>query len=198
MLPSSTHLKRSVSDAERAAFAEDGVVLLKNIYPAEWVDCLRTELDDVFARSDERMAFAGSVLGGDSEQGSSSNMVRVLEDTLRYVEPEDIALEGDVAELPTGRSIVETDASHWHSGMRAHNIQGPLPELLHQLTGSNKINFYSDQLFLKEPGSRVKTPFHQDKPYFLVDGGDVAVVWLPVDVVDRANGAMGYVPGSHR
>ena len=191
-------LERSVTDAERQAFAEDGVVLLKDIYPADWVECLRSELDDVFRQSELRTAFAGSVLDGDSSQGASSDMVKVLEDTLKYASADAIAIEGDVTETPTGRSIVETDASSWHEGMRAHNTEGPLPELLHQLTGSDRINFYSDQLFLKEPGSRVKTPFHQDKPYFLVDGGEVAVVWLPVDVVDRENGAMGYVPGSHR
>ena len=44
----------------------------------------------------------------------------------------------------------------------------------------------------------LRTPFHQDKPYFLVDGGEVAVAWIPVDRVDRQNGAMGYVRGSHR
>jgi hypothetical protein len=197
-LPPLSHLTRAVTDREREAFAVDGVVLLKGIYPTDWVDCLRAGLDDVFARSEARAAYAGSVLEGDSQQGASSDMTKVLEDTLRFVEADALALEGDAAEPPTGRSIVETDASHWHAGMRAHNTQGPVPELLHQLTGSGKINFYSDQLFLKEPGSRVKTPFHQDKPYFLVDGGDVAVVWVPVDVVDRENGAMGYVIGSHR
>ncbi len=197
-LPAARQLTRAVTDAERKAFLADGVVLLKGIYPAAWVNGLRAELDDVFAQSAARTEFAGSVLDGDSQQGASSDMSKVLEDTLRFVEAEALALEGDARELPTGRSIVETDASFWHAGMRAHNTEGPVPELLHQLTGSGKINFYSDQLFLKEPGSRVKTPFHQDKPYFLVDGGDVAVVWVPVDVVDRENGAMGYVIGSHR
>ena len=197
-LPQLSHLARAVTDAEREAFAVDGVVLLKGIYPPDWVDSLRAELDDVFAESAARTAYAGSVLEGNSQQGASSDMTKVLADTLRFVDADALAVEGDATELPTGRSIVETDASHWHAGMRAHNTQGPVPELLHQLTGSGKINFYSDQLFLKEPGSRVKTPFHQDKPYFLVDGGEVAVVWVPVDVVDRENGAMGYVIGSHR
>lgn len=197
-LPETSHLIRPVTNAEKADFARDGVVCLKDIYPAEWVACLESELDGVFSQSDSRRAYAGSVLNGDSDLGASSDMVRVLEDTRARAESDDLALEGDVEEMPTGRSIVETDAAHWHAGMRSHHLCGPVPRLLHQLTGSEKINFYSDQLFLKEPGSRVKTPFHQDKPYFLVDGGDVAVVWLPVDVVDSENGAMGYVVGSHR
>ena len=44
----------------------------------------------------------------------------------------------------------------------------------------------------------MRTPFHQDKPYFLLQGDKVAVCWVPVDRVDRKNGAMAYVRGSHR
>ncbi len=40
--------------------------------------------------------------------------------------------------------------------------------------------------------------FHQDEPYFLVEGGDVTVCWVPVDRVTATNGAMGYLRGSHR
>ncbi len=43
----------------------------------------------------------------------------------------------------------------------------------------------------------MRTPFHQDEPYFLVQG-EVAVAWVPVDVVGPSNGPMGYVKGSHR
>ena len=108
------------------------------------------------------------------------------------------AIEGDrTIDDVAGASYVETDAAHWHEGARAHHLEGPLPEILASLTGSSTINFYSDQLFYKGAGSLVKTPFHQDKPYFLVDGGDVAVAWVTVDVVDAENGAMGYVKGSH-
>ena len=88
-----------------------------------------------------------------------------------------LAIEGTVDEV-TGASYVETDASHWHSGMRSHNLQSPLAKVIHQLTGTERVVFYSDQLFYKGAGSRVKTPWHQDKPYFLVDGGDVAVALI--------------------
>ena len=82
--------------------------------------------------------------------------------------------------------------------MRTHNVAGPLGQVVSQLTSSAQVNFYSDQLFLKDPGSLVKTPFHQDLPYFLVGSGDVAVCWVPVDKVTKENGAMRYVRGSHK
>ena len=108
-----------------------------------------------------------------------------------------LAIEGKAEDISSA-SYVETDASHWHEGMRAHNLQSPLAKIIHQLVGSERVVFYSDQLFYKGPGSRVKTPWHQDKPYFLVDGGEVAVAWVPVDVVDKEVSAMGYVRGSHK
>ena len=40
--------------------------------------------------------------------------------------------------------------------------------------------------------------FHQDLAYFHVDGEQVCTVWIPLDPVDAANGAVRYVRGSHR
>ena len=68
-----------------------------------------------------------------------------------------------------------------------------LPEIVAALTASSQVVLYSDQLFLKEAGSRVMTPWHQDKPYWVMEGEKVAVCWVPVDVVTIESGAMGYV-----
>ena len=189
---------RAVTAAEMSTYARDGVVHLRQIYPKPWGDQLATLLDDVFQQSALRNQILGDKLTlGKSKQGASSNMVDLYRET-KAREPDTLlALEGDQQAELTGDSWVETDASSWHSGMREHNTSGPLAEIVHQLTGSQQINFYSDQLFFKGAGSRVKTPFHQDKPYFLVDGGEMAVAWVPADVVTRENSAMGYVRGSH-
>jgi len=197
-LPQASGLARAVTEAEKEAFERDGVVLLKGIYPSEWVDYMRSQLDDVFSMAQERAASTHYVAQGDSERGSHSDMVQVAIDLRSRNASAQLAMEGGQDVAATGRSIVETDAAHWHRGLLQHHTHGPMPELIHQVTSSAQVNLYSDQLFLKEAGSRVKTPFHQDKPYFLVDGGDVAVAWLPVDTVTADNGAMGYVIGSHK
>lgn len=187
---------RDVTDDERTAFERDGVVLLRGIYPPDWVDYLERQLTDVFDGQDERTMEQRSVTG-ESSTGIRVDMVELAKG-LRSVRPEaQLAIEGDAEAEIVGRSVVETDAAHWHDGMRHHHLSGPLPEIVAAVTGSRKINFYSDQLFLKEAGSRIRTPFHQDKPYFLVAGGDVAVCWVPVDTVTADNGPMGYVRGSH-
>jgi hypothetical protein len=187
---------RDVDEREKAQFEREGVVLLKGIYPPQWVERLETELDDVFRSSAERTQELGrSVLSGQSQKGSAADMVQ----SVKAADPNtpQLAIEGEMHQV-TGASYVETDASTWHSGMRAHNLDSPLAEIIHQLTGSQRLVLYSDQLFYKGAGSRVKTPWHQDKPYFLIDGGEVAVAWVPVDLVDKEVSAMGYVRGSHK
>lgn len=39
---------------------------------------------------------------------------------------------------------------------------------------SEKINFFYDQLLVKEPGTSEPTPWHQDQPYWAVSGQQVA------------------------
>lgn len=191
-------LPRNVTDAEKKQYLKDGVVILKGIYPKAWVTRLEAELDDVFTESITRTQSQDNVRDGKRPRGYSTNMVGAVRHAKKANPDAILAIEGDQDDLPDGVSFVETDASHWHAGMRAHNLESPLAEIVHQLTDSKKVNFYSDQLFYKGAGSRVKTPIHQDKPYFLVDGGEVAVAWVPVDHVTKENGAMGYVRGSHK
>ena len=186
---------RDVSELEKAEYERAGVVLLKGIYPPQWVERLEAQLDDVFRHSADRTHTMGeAIVSGESREGSAADMVQSIK---AAVDSTQLAIEGSVDEV-SGASYVETDTSSWHAGMRMHNLQSPLANIVHQLTGSEQVVFYSDQLFYKGAGSRVKTPWHQDKPYFLVDGGEVAVAWVPVDVVDKEVSAMGYVRGSHK
>lgn len=188
---------RSVTDEERAAFERDGVVVLRGVYPSAWVDHLEAQLDDVFDHRPDRLMDQRSVTG-ESTSGIRVDMVALSLGMRAAVPDAALAIDGDAEAELTGRSIVETDAAAWHDGLRHHHVHGPLPEIVAGVSASPKVNFYADQLFLKEPGSRIRTPFHQDKPYFLVQGGDVAVCWVPVDVVGADNGPMSYVRGSHR
>jgi hypothetical protein len=58
-----------------------------------------------------------------------------------------------------------------------------LPEVAAALFGADRINFFGDQLFLKEPRSLHRTAFHQDAPYFHLQGDQCCTMWIPLDVV---------------
>ena len=186
---------RAITDDEVAAFARDGVVPLRGVLPLDWVDRLRVAMQEVFDRQTD--VSRAELATGQSTRGARSDMVQQMLRALDSTDdPASVAVEA--GHTPTGRSIVETDACSWHHDLRDLYIDGPLGAIAARLTDSARVNLYSDQLFLKEPGSSVRTPWHQDQSYWLLQGTKVAVCWVPVDEVRLDSGAMGYVRGSHR
>ncbi|MEM7221738.1 MAG: phytanoyl-CoA dioxygenase family protein [Pseudomonadota bacterium] len=73
----------------------------------------------------------------------------------------------------------------------------PAAQIAGCLMGSERINFYFDAVFVRSPGSQFATPWHQDEPYWSVEGYDTCTIWMPLVPVKREN-ALAYVPGSHR
>lgn len=65
------------------------------------------------------------------------------------------------------------------------------------LTGSRRIRLYHDHMLTKEPGTRAPTPWHQDQPYYNVEGDLNCSFWIPVDPVRRAS-TLEFVAGSQR
>jgi ectoine hydroxylase-related dioxygenase (phytanoyl-CoA dioxygenase family) len=185
---------RTITAEEIATYERDGVAPLRGVLPLPWVDKLRDLMQEVFDRTKDHGD--GGLRSGASDDGSRADMVEIVSN-LRDADNE-IELAVEQGREPTGRSIVETAACSWHAGLRDHYISGPLPQLVAELTQSARVNLYSDQLFLKEPGSSVRTPWHQDKPFWVLQGDKVAVCWVPVDEVTIESGAMGYVRGSHQ
>ena len=66
-----------------------------------------------------------------------------------------------------------------------------------ELTGARTVRLYHDHVLVKEPGTRQRTPWHQDLPYYNVDGRMNASMWMPVDPVARES-SLQLVAGSHR
>ncbi|NLJ52587.1 MAG: phytanoyl-CoA dioxygenase family protein [Intrasporangiaceae bacterium] len=69
-------------------------------------------------------------------------------------------------------------------------------ELLARFTEPEQaVRFYHDHILVKEGGTRQRTPWHQDQPYYNVDGHGTSA-WIPVDPVPLA-GCLELVAGSH-
>ena len=65
-----------------------------------------------------------------------------------------------------------------------------------ELMGSRQVRLFHDHVLVKEPATRQPTPWHQDQPYYNVDGRQVCSLWMPVDPVDRES-TVEFVAGSH-
>jgi ectoine hydroxylase-related dioxygenase (phytanoyl-CoA dioxygenase family) len=47
--------------------------------------------------------------------------------------------------------------------------RSPAAQIAGQLMGSARVNFYFDAVFVRSPGCRFATPWHQDEPYWSVE-----------------------------
>lgn len=96
----------------------------------------------------------------------------------------------------SGRAFNDLDLARRHPGFRKFVFESPAAELAGQIMNSRKVNFFYDQLIVKEPATKEITPWHQDQPYWAVSGRQVCSIWLPLDPVPREVGVQ-YVAGSH-
>lgn len=65
-----------------------------------------------------------------------------------------------------------------------------------ELMGSTTVRLYHDHLLVKQAATTTPTPWHQDQPYYDVEGRHVVSMWMPVDPVERAS-TLELVAGSH-
>ncbi|MSO96537.1 MAG: phytanoyl-CoA dioxygenase [Thermoleophilia bacterium] len=72
----------------------------------------------------------------------------------------------------------------------------PASAIAGELMGAQRVRFYHDHVLVKEPGTVQRTPWHQDQPYYNVNGAQTCSVWLPVDPVPRVS-TLEFVAGSH-
>ena len=65
-----------------------------------------------------------------------------------------------------------------------------------ELMQSKTVQVFHDHILVKEPGTTKATPWHQDSPYYFVEGEQTISFWSPLDPVKEAT--LRCVVGSHR
>jgi ectoine hydroxylase-related dioxygenase (phytanoyl-CoA dioxygenase family) len=71
-----------------------------------------------------------------------------------------------------------------------------LGEVAARLMGSRTVRLHHDHLLVKEPGTTIRTPWHQDQPFYNIDGFQTVSFWIPLDPVPRES-TLEFVAGSH-
>ena len=74
--------------------------------------------------------------------------------------------------------------------------QSDAAEVAADLMQSERVQVFHDHVLVKEPGTSKPTPWHQDGPYYFVDGLQNVSFWSPVDPVREAS--LRCVAGSHK
>jgi ectoine hydroxylase-related dioxygenase (phytanoyl-CoA dioxygenase family) len=79
---------------------------------------------------------------------------------------------------------------------RAAMLDTDMAEAAALVMRSRTARVFHEHVLVKEPGNSMKTPWHQDQPYYLVEGRQSVSFWVPLDPVPREI-ALEYVAGSH-
>ena len=65
-----------------------------------------------------------------------------------------------------------------------------------QLMESTTVRLHHDHMLTKTPHTQQRTPWHQDQPYYNIDGVQNVSMWMPVDPVPRES-TLEFVAGTH-
>jgi ectoine hydroxylase-related dioxygenase (phytanoyl-CoA dioxygenase family) len=75
----------------------------------------------------------------------------------------------------------------WHS---------PAAAIAARIMGSGTAQFFHEHVLVKEAATAKRTPWHQDLPYYCVDGSQTLSIWIALDPVPIENSPQ-FVAGSH-
>jgi len=103
-----------------------------------------------------------------------------------------------VASRPDDPGFFIEDFCNWQAIPEYEEFvrRSPAAAIAGRLMGSERVRLFHDHLLVKEPGTRQRTPWHQDQPYYNIDGRQNCSMWMPVDPVDRET-TVEFVAGSH-
>ncbi|MSQ70595.1 MAG: phytanoyl-CoA dioxygenase family protein [Betaproteobacteria bacterium] len=97
-----------------------------------------------------------------------------------------------------GRFHSNTYMWRWDPDMRALALESPMIGVAQQLMHADRLAFFYDQLFVKEPGTTDITHWHHDLPYWPMAGEDIVSIWLALTPVSLESSGLQYVAGSHQ
>ena len=73
----------------------------------------------------------------------------------------------------------------------------PAAQIVGEATRSKSIQLFHEHIFVKDPGTNKETPWHQDMPYYCVNGNDTGSFWIPLDQITKEN-SLQILLGSHK
>ena len=80
---------------------------------------------------------------------------------------------------------------------RTFVFESPAAAIAARFMGATRVSFFYDAMWVKGTATPKRTRWHQDQPYYPVDGSQFCAIWVPLDPVDT-DSCLELVRGSHR
>jgi ectoine hydroxylase-related dioxygenase (phytanoyl-CoA dioxygenase family) len=103
----------------------------------------------------------------------------------------------DIEDDP-GRMITGTHMSRFNDAFMEIAVQSPAAQIAARLMRLDEVHYFYDQLLIKDPGTLVPVPWHNDMSYWPLDGNHVVTVWVACTPVSVETSGLTYVAGSHK
>jgi ectoine hydroxylase-related dioxygenase (phytanoyl-CoA dioxygenase family) len=195
----------AIADTAVEDFQRDGVVCLREVLDLNQIRDLTGDIDRlVGARENSvagydmtqlQMAIFGSEGHVSSGGAASQHDIEGIAQFIRASGKK--PLLDEVSSGKRGHFTLDTSTWKRSEAIRKLALDSILPAVAAKLMGSAKVNYYDDQVFVKEPNTAERTALHQDYTYFHLRGWRGCVMWICVDRADRKSGVPIYLAGSH-
>ena len=97
-----------------------------------------------------------------------------------------------------GSAIFFQDFCNWQRFEEFNRFvkNSQMAEIASCLMQSKISRFFHDHVLVKEPGSSIITPWHQDQSYYCINGLKNVSFWIPLDQIDKKT-SLKCIAGSH-
>jgi len=97
-----------------------------------------------------------------------------------------------------GRFVAESSLWLRYPVFREFAFESALSRVAAEILRTSEVRLFNDSMFVKEPGTDVRSPWHQDMPYLRITGMQTCSAWVALDDVTLDTGAVQYIAGSHK
>ena len=160
----------SLTPDERSFFEDNGYLIRRQIIDTDWLGAIRQELDDLHGRMAEAPADGVGIAWEEGDDPSRPARIRQL-------------MHGELVSPGLDRLIDSPNVL----------------DILRPLMGTD-ISLFHCKLLMKAARDGTITPWHQDYAYWVRHNNEPQMVncMLHIDDANAENGAIQFVPGSHR
>ena len=161
-------MRASATEAEIASYQENGFVVIEDLLTEDELEAWRAGVDEAVEQRG-RVAIPG--FGEEPQQPEFSYYQKVFTQRVNLWQTND--------------------------AMRVLILDERIGKLATELAGVDGMRIYHDQALIKEPWGN-PTAFHLDVPYWAFTSADAISIWVALDDSTLQNGALLFVPGSHK
>ena len=167
-------MEGGLSKRQVEQFAEDGVLVVRNLLSAVELETLR-----------DRIA---QVVSGEAEVYRERQQV------------EPLVASGKLEADSYAASLRKMSHMAFADGVfESHARNSVILDCIEALLGVEDIKLYQDQLFMKPPRVGSRQAYHQDQPLgFEIEPADMVTCWAALDEATIENGCLWMLPGTHK